>query len=116
MSAVDRAGSGERAWADRGVHRAAVYCDGYAVFRGALRLTDELTYMQARARAGELNKQDETASRTVRRPCLCCGAPFQSEGPHNRMCNPCRAQRSSGLADSPYEVAPRRGTPRRSGR
>ena len=25
------------------------------------------------------------------RPCLCCGAKFKSEGPHNRLCNKCRA-------------------------
>lgn len=25
-----------------------------------------------------------------RRNCLCCGAPFRSEGPHNRLCDPCR--------------------------
>lgn len=25
-----------------------------------------------------------------RRPCMCCGRPFQSEGIHNRMCDPCR--------------------------
>jgi hypothetical protein len=24
------------------------------------------------------------------RPCLCCGAAFESEGPHNRLCAPCR--------------------------
>lgn len=26
------------------------------------------------------------------RTCLCCGRPFESEGPHNRMCNPCRGR------------------------
>tara|TARA_R100000789_G_scaffold64101_1_gene60698 strand:- start:791 stop:1054 length:264 start_codon:yes stop_codon:yes gene_type:complete len=24
------------------------------------------------------------------RPCLTCSKPFASEGPHNRMCTPCR--------------------------
>lgn len=24
------------------------------------------------------------------RPCMCCGKTFPSEGPHNRMCGPCR--------------------------
>lgn len=28
---------------------------------------------------------------THRRNCLTCGAPFKSEGAHNRMCNGCRA-------------------------
>lgn len=26
----------------------------------------------------------------VKRPCLNCRTAFQSEGPHNRMCDPCR--------------------------
>jgi hypothetical protein len=25
-----------------------------------------------------------------RRPCLCCGQAFPSEGAHNRLCDPCR--------------------------
>ncbi len=25
-----------------------------------------------------------------RRACLCCGRPFASQGPHNRMCDHCR--------------------------
>lgn len=24
------------------------------------------------------------------RPCMCCGHPFQSEGPHHRLCSECR--------------------------
>lgn len=24
------------------------------------------------------------------RPCMCCGNPFQSEGPHHRLCSECR--------------------------
>ncbi len=27
--------------------------------------------------------------RTIR-PCMSCGKPVKSEGPHHRMCNPCR--------------------------
>lgn len=27
---------------------------------------------------------------TTQRPCLCCAAPFPSEGFHNRLCNSCR--------------------------
>lgn len=29
------------------------------------------------------------------RPCLTCGKPFPSEGPGNRMCNPCRQRDAS---------------------
>lgn len=28
---------------------------------------------------------------TTRRACMCCREPFESAGPHNRMCAPCRA-------------------------
>jgi len=27
---------------------------------------------------------------TSSRPCMCCGKRFWSEGPHNRLCDPCR--------------------------
>ncbi len=27
-----------------------------------------------------------------RRPCLCCGTPFNSEGAHNRLCGRCRTR------------------------
>lgn len=29
------------------------------------------------------------------RPCLCCRRPFGSEGPHNRLCDPCREKGAS---------------------
>lgn len=30
-----------------------------------------------------------------RRPCLCCGVAFASEGPHNRLCGRCGKQSAS---------------------
>lgn len=39
--------------------------------------------------------------KSKRRPCLCCGRPFASEGPHNRLCKNCR-QRARTL--SPLEL------------
>jgi hypothetical protein len=30
------------------------------------------------------------AAARPQRPCLCCGTTFASEGPHNRLCDPCR--------------------------
>ena len=45
-----------------------------------------------------------------KRPCLCCGREFTSEGPHNRMCTSCRG-RSLWLGD---DVRP--SVPRQSGR
>ena len=45
------------------------------------------------------------------RPCLCCSGAFLSEGPHHRMCAPCR-QRS----ESPYAPNPGTSTGRRVAR
>ena len=59
----------------------------------------------ARAREGDLPGQakpkkrtwpsvasdpDDPPRQTKRRPCLRCTRPFDSEGPGNRMCEPCR--------------------------
>jgi hypothetical protein len=44
------------------------------------------------------------------RACMCCRAPFESEGIHNRMCTRCRAQSADGW--NPYGLAPRSGRPR----
>lgn len=38
-----------------------------------------------------------------RRACLCCGAPFWSEGPHNRLCGECR-RREPDPFDLPVRV------------
>lgn len=40
------------------------------------------------------------------RACLCCGATFKSEGPHNRLCNACR-RRSLTVFDTPASVVRR---------
>lgn len=34
--------------------------------------------------------KDNLARKRVKRPCLCCGDLFLSEGIHNRMCDTCR--------------------------
>lgn len=34
--------------------------------------------------------RENLARKRVKRPCMCCGAPFRSEGIHNRMCDTCR--------------------------
>lgn len=31
----------------------------------------------------------------TRRACLCCGASFESAGPHNRLCTTCRKKETS---------------------
>ena len=35
-------------------------------------------------------KRQQSAPQGTRRPCLCCGVPFHSEGIGNRLCPPCR--------------------------
>ncbi|MCG3177457.1 MAG: hypothetical protein MOGMAGMI_02431 [Candidatus Omnitrophica bacterium] len=40
---------------------------------------------------------------TTERACMCCGKPFLSEGPHNRLCGACR-NRSAGPYDTPATV------------
>lgn len=39
----------------------------------------------------------------VMRPCMCCRRPFQSEGAHNRLCDPCRRK---GSDISPFTPDP----------
>lgn len=33
-----------------------------------------------------------TRVRPATRACMCCRNPFQSDGPHNRLCNRCRTK------------------------
>lgn len=37
-------------------------------------------------------------NKTTKRPCMCCGNKFASEGPHNRLCNRCRNKSFSPYA------------------
>lgn len=41
-----------------------------------------------------------------KRPCLCCGETFQSEGAHNRLCSPCKDR--DGPPQSPERIASNR--------
>lgn len=38
-----------------------------------------------------LNAALDASAKRGERACLCCGAPFESEGIHHRMCSRCRA-------------------------
>lgn len=51
----------------------------------------------ALTRAEALQRQADAAAKRGPRACLCCGATFQSEGIHNRMCSNCR-----GIADATH--------------
>lgn len=60
--------------------------NAWAIFRG-----DEL--VRVTAHHDRALDQIETLLRRHRaslRPCIACGARFTSEGPHNRLCGPCR--------------------------
>ena len=50
----------------------------------------------------------EQAGRNKRRPCMCCGTTFTSEGPHNRLCAHCRTRSSALPPEAP--VPSRNGT------
>lgn len=51
----------------------------------------------ALARDGRQRRHDRAAG-MKERACMCCLATFQSEGIHNRLCNPCRGKSSANEA------------------
>lgn len=48
------------------------------------------TLNQAASIVGRRQKEDDERARRMKRPCMCCGHAFMSEGIHNRMCDLCR--------------------------
>lgn len=67
---------------------------------------DALGLSLRRARAGRQERPAPPVPSTPgrsRRACLCCGAPFWSEGPHNRLCGECR-RREADPFDLPVRV------------
>lgn len=67
-------------------------CEGcatysYAVYDGKRRVAGTFSSRHLAEAARE--RLEREARRRVR-PCLCCGAPFESEGAHHRMCKGCR--------------------------
>ncbi|GGH36095.1 hypothetical protein SAMN05444007_108218 [Cribrihabitans marinus] len=61
----------------------------FAAFNGEQRVT---RWYHNRCQAQSAAERLLRRSRQLRRPCLCCGAKFTSEGPHNRLCNQCRRE------------------------
>ena len=61
----------------------------YAVYRDGARIT-QIYYQrtQAEQRMEVLKRTDASSFRR----CMCCTKEFESEGPHNRLCNTCRGQ------------------------
>ena len=60
---------------------------GDAVKRMARKLGFRGGHGGARPGAGGYHRKLKT---TPRRPCMACGKPFVSAGPHNRLCDECR--------------------------
>ncbi|MGI3163105.1 hypothetical protein [Pseudooceanicola sp. 200-1SW] len=59
----------------------------WAVFAGERRVSRYFT--RDHHAAGAATRLAERA-RLRERACLCCGSAFMSQGPHNRLCAPCR--------------------------
>lgn len=49
---------------------------------------------------------NQSRATKTQRPCLCCGNPFDSDGKHNRVCDPCKHTDGwrSGDLDAGYRV------------
>lgn len=45
---------------------------------------------RTRSTAPKLAQYHRPLRARTSRPCMCCGQRFWSEGPHNRLCTPCR--------------------------
>jgi hypothetical protein len=60
---------------------------------------------RAQTRCEALRAEAEAKSKRMKRPCLCCGQEFQSEGIHNRLCDPCRQR---DVAPDPFKAAANR--------
>jgi len=81
---------------------------GWAVLNTSTKERESGLYVMQRdaeACADRMNR-DQAARRHARtRACMTCGKPFQSEGNHNRMCDPCRRR---GRDYDPMMVADQR--------
>ena len=64
---------------------------GWALVQAGKVLRTYRDHHTAEACALGLERKQRRAS-AKRRPCLCCATPIASEGPHHRLCGPCRAR------------------------
>lgn len=67
-----------------GMRRWQVVRDGRAIMRTCW------TFNAASMAADSYDRAARKALRASERACLSCGAAFESQGPHNRMCDHCR--------------------------
>ena len=56
----------------------------------------------AEARRAALQAEADAKAKRGTRACLCCGASFESQGIHNRLCTPCRGRDAGDEAQRPY--------------
>ena len=47
---------------------------------------------EAEDRRDELRRQADLKAKKGKRPCMCCGRTFDSDGVHNRLCHPCKVR------------------------
>jgi hypothetical protein len=64
---------------------------GWAIYDGPLRISR--IYANGCVAITGLRGIERRRRLAAARPraCLCCGTTFPSEGPHNRLCQPCKA-------------------------
>ncbi len=59
----------------------------------------------AQQRCAALQAAADRKAKRGPRPCLCCGTVFQSEGIHNRLCDPCRGRENEPARKRPDNAA-----------
>jgi hypothetical protein len=96
-------------------HSVAAFEDGWAVFDAdGVRVSKRLFLRQY---ANDLRRQMDADLTPVRgdgvRSCMCCTQPFESAGPHNRLCKYCRHIPSNPF-DSAYGTSRPSGISRRA--
>ena len=64
----------------------------WAVFEGATQITGLFTQERQAQKAMEAERAKGKPPEIKRRPCMCCGVTFDSQGIHHRMCGSCRTQ------------------------
>lgn len=77
-----------------------LWAAGATLVEIARRLGRSVEAVRSRARrlclAPRRARRDMPVSAGRERPCLCCTAPFVSQGPHNRLCETCRGDGGDG--------------------
>lgn len=70
----------------------------FAVYRKGRRVTGFYRNRDNGASPAAGVERGRSPGKTSRRLCICCGVPFRSQGPHNRLCTQCKS--ADGAAPS----------------